>query len=258
MSVNPQIKLNKVSKKFRLYSKNTDRVLEALMPHKRRRFTDFYAVRNLDLHIYKGETVGIVGRNGTGKSTLLKLIAGITLPTSGQLKVSGNVVPLLDMGGGFHPELSGYDNVYYYTTLLGYSKEETADIIQRVVDFAEVGDFINQPLKTYSTGMRSRLAFSVSININPEILLVDEVLAVGDESFKKKSKEKMQELFKSGNTILFVSHSPTDIKELCTKAVMLYNGEKMAEGNPDDVLKYYYQFYQNPDNLINKPPQVLL
>lgn len=245
MKSNPQIVLNQVSKKFRLYEKKSDRLIEALVPHKKRKFTDFYAIKNITLKVDKGEILGIVGRNGSGKSTLLKLIAGITTPSSGEIDVHGNVVPLLDMGGGFHPDLSGYDNVYYYTTLLGYSKEETNDIIEKVIDFAEIGNFINQPLRTYSTGMRSRLAFSVSININPEILLVDEVLAVGDEYFKKKSKLKMLELFKSGQTILFVSHSPLDIKELCTKAIMLYKGENKIEGEPQDVLKHYSEFYRN-------------
>jgi len=198
MNSNPQILLDKVSKKYRLYTKRSDRLLEALMPYKQRKFTDFFAVRNVELNINKGETLGIVGRNGSGKSTLLKLVAGITVPTSGTVRVSGNVVPLLELGGGFHPELSGFDNVYYYTTLLGFSKAETLDIIERVIDFTEIGEFINQPLKTYSSGMRSRLAFSVSININPEILIVDEVLAVGDEYFKKKSLQKMNDSLNQG------------------------------------------------------------
>lgn len=243
MNSNPTISLNKVSKKFRLYNKNSDRLIDALVPHKQGKYTDFYAVKDIDLTVNKGEILGIVGRNGSGKSTLLKLIAGIMTPTYGNVNVAGNVVPLLDMGGGFHPELSGYENIYYYTTLLGYSKEETHDIIERVIDFAEIGEFINQPLKSYSTGMRSRLAFSVSININPEILLVDEVMAVGDEYFNKKSKNKMMELFNSGKTILFVSHSPANIKELCTRAIMLYKGEKVNEGKPQEVLKYYHEFY---------------
>ena len=245
MSLKPQIVLNKVSKKYRLYKKRSDRLIEALLPYKQRRYTDFYAVRDIDLNIYKGETLGIIGRNGSGKSTLLKLVAGVTMPSSGRISVSGNVVPLLEMGGGFHPELTGFDNVYYYTTLLGYSKEETLDIIIRVIDFAEIGEFINQPLKTYSSGMKSRLAFSVSLYINPEILIIDEVLAVGDEYFKKKSLEKMKEMFKSCKTILFVSHSANDIKELCTKAIMLYKGAKMIEGEPQEVLKHYHQFYKN-------------
>ncbi|PJB55111.1 MAG: hypothetical protein CO098_18120 [Bacteroidetes bacterium CG_4_9_14_3_um_filter_41_19] len=263
MVIESHITLSKVSKKYRLYNKRSDRLLEALIPRKDGRYTDFYAIKEVDLDINTGETLGIIGRNGSGKSTLLKLVAGITTPSSGKINVNGNVVPLLDMGGGFHPELTGYENVYYYTTVLGYSKMETLDIIERVIDFAEIGEFINQPLKAYSTGMRSRLAFSVSININPEILLVDEVMAVGDDYFNKKSLKKMHELFKSGKTILFVSHSPIHINELCTKAIMLYKGMKMAEGNPQDVLKYYQEFYKKLNNplpqlSIKQPPDITL
>ena len=166
------------------------------------------------------------------------------MPTKGTITVRGNIVPLLELGGGFHKDLTGIENIYYYTLLLGYSKHDTLKIIDQVADFSELGDFINQPISSYSSGMKSRLAFSVSVNVDPEILIIDEVLAVGDEYFKKKSLAKMHELFNSGKTILFVSHSAKDITELCNRTIMMHKGEIVMEGMPDEVIDYYQEYYK--------------
>jgi len=243
MNNQPQIILKNVSKKYKLFSSRTDRLSEAFNPFGSRKHKEFFAIHNLNLVINKGEIVGVIGRNGSGKSTLLKMVAGITQPTSGTVEVRDNVVPLLELGTGFHPDLTGRDNIYFYTTLLGYEKSDIRKIIDEVIGFAEVGEFIDQPLKSYSSGMKARLAFSVSIYIDPDILIVDEVLAVGDEYFKEKSLNKMHELFKSGRTILFVSHSASAITELCTRAILLNKGEMAFQGDPEEVITYYREHF---------------
>jgi len=240
----PQIILKKVSKKYKLYSNKTDRLKEALNPFGSSKHKEFFAIRNLNLEIQRGEIVGIIGRNGSGKSTLLKMVAGITQPTYGTIKVRDNVVPLIELGAGFHPSLTGRENIFFYTTLLGYEKSEVKKIMDEVIEFAEIGEFIDQPLKSYSSGMTARLAFSVSVYIDPDILIVDEVLAVGDEYFKEKSLTKMHELFKSGRTILFVSHAAQTIEELCTRAILLNKGEILYHGDPGDVVKYYREYFK--------------
>jgi ABC-type polysaccharide/polyol phosphate transport system ATPase subunit len=211
---------------------------------KRKIYSQFNAVDNINLTVHQGDILGVIGRNGSGKSTLLKLVSRITIPTKGNIKARGNIVPLLELGGGFHKDLTGIENIYYYTMLLGYSKHETLKIIDQVADFAEIGEFIHQPISTYSSGMKSRLAFSVSVNVDPEILIIDEVLAVGDEYFKKKSLDKMHELFNSGKTILFVSHSAKDITELCTRSIMIHKGKIVKEGDPTDVINYYQEYFK--------------
>jgi len=243
---NSSLILTGVSKSYKLYLNKIDRLHDAFSPFGRKRYQEFFAVKNIDLIINKGDTIGIIGRNGSGKTTLLKLMSGITSPTSGKVEVSGNIVPLLQLGGGFHPDLTGIENIYYYTILLGYSKKETIEITNQVIDFAEIGDFIFQPIKTYSSGMRARLGFSVSINVDPDILIVDEVLAVGDEDFKQKSLARMHELFKSGKTIIYVSHSAKEISELCNRAIMLVKGQKVIEDSPEVVLKHYREYFKKP------------
>jgi len=242
MNHDPLISLEQVSKKYKLYSSHSDQMLDALNPFQRGKYNEFFAIRDFNLSVNKGDIIGIMGKNGSGKSTLLKLVAGIVTPTNGFIKVKGQVVALLELGTGFHPHLTGRENIYFYTTLLGYKKKEIQALYDEIVNFADIGEYIDQPLKMYSSGMKSRLAFSVSVLIDPDILIVDEVLAVGDESFKNKSKKKMTELFKSGKTILFVSHSMIDIKEVCNRAIMLEKGIKVMEGNPKEVAAYYLEF----------------
>jgi ABC-type polysaccharide/polyol phosphate transport system ATPase subunit len=173
----------------------------------------------------------------------MKLIAGVTPPSEGTVKVKGNIVPLLELGSGFHPEFTGYENIYFYTAVLGYSKEKIKEKIREIIDFADVGEFIDQPVKNYSSGMRSRLAFAVSVNIDPDILILDEVLSVGDAVFKMKSFEKIREFFTNGKTILFVSHSLDSIKKLCNRAILLDHGELIMDGDPESVVEKYISMY---------------
>ena len=233
--------LENVSKKYRLYKQKKDRVKEALHPFGKKFHKDFYAVKDMNLSVKKGEILGIIGRNGSGKSTLLKLIAGVITPTGGTVEALGNVVPLLELGSGLNPEYSGLENIYFYSSILGFTRKETEKRVKDIIDFADIGDFIYQPLKTYSSGMKARLAFAVSVNIDPDILILDEVLAVGDELFRRKSFAKMEEFFKAGKTILFVSHSVNSIIELCTRAVLIDDGEILLDDAPKEVVKYYHQ-----------------
>jgi len=244
MEQEPLIYLEKATKKYRLYKKNTHRLLDILSITGPREKQDFYAVKDFDLTVFKGDIVGILGKNGSGKSTLLKMVAGITTPTSGMVRTKGKIVPLLELGAGFHPDLTGWENIYFYTTLMGYRRSEINQVIDEVIDFSELGDFIHQPLRTYSSGMKSRLGFSVSTFINPDILIVDEVLAVGDQAFKEKSKSKLLELFRQNKTILFVSHSINDIKDLCNKAIFMHKGKLIKQGESIEIIAYYQDYLQ--------------
>jgi len=239
----PVIKLDDVSKKFRLFPSKKSRMLFALNPTKSKTGEDFYALRNINLTISQGEIVGIIGRNGSGKSTLLKIISGILTPTSGTVETRGRIIPLLELGAGFHPQFTGIENIYFYSVVLGYKREEIETLIQEIVEFSELGDFIYQPIKNYSSGMKSRLAFAVSILIEPDILILDEVLSVGDEAFKEKSFKKMQAFFESGKTILFVSHSVQHISKLCHRAILLDGGEVLDEGDVRRVSNNYKKLW---------------
>jgi len=236
------ISLSQVSKKYKLFSSKQERMKEALHPFKRKYHKEFYALHDIDLQVKRGEILGIVGMNGSGKSTLLKIIAGIIPPTSGMVSVRGNVVPLLELGAGFNPEFTGLENIFFYNSILGYSRKETEAVLDNILDFAEIGEFIHQPIKTYSSGMKARLSFAVSININPDILIIDEILSVGDELFRRKSFAKIEEFFKAGKTILFVSHAAQNITQLCTRAIMIYNGNIVLNGPPKFVTMNYQKF----------------
>ena len=235
--------MHNVSKRYRLYKNKKHRAMEALLPFIDKYHTDFYSLKDFSLTINEGEIVGVIGRNGSGKSTLMKLIAGVTVPTTGTVKVKGNLVPLLELGSGFHTEFTGYENIYFYTAILGYPKNKIKEKMQEIIEFADVGEFIDQPIKNYSSGMKSRLAFAVSVNIDPDILILDEVLSVGDEAFKAKSFEKINEFFTTGKTILFVSHSMTSIKELCNRAILIEKGQLIMDGDPESVVELYKTQY---------------
>lgn len=239
MNNQPAISIKNVSKSYKLYKASKDRLKEALHPLGKRYHTDFYAIRELNLEIKKGEILGIVGRNGCGKSTLLKLISKVLMPSAGEIKVNGKVTALLELGAGFNPEFTGRENIRFYSTILGLSNVESESLTPAIIEFAELGEFIDQPLKTYSSGMKSRLGFSVAIHIDPDILILDEVLAVGDALFKRKCYAKMEEFFKAGKTVLFVSHDSNSINRLCSRAVLLHNGEILMDGMPSQVTKYY-------------------
>jgi ABC-2 type transport system ATP-binding protein len=197
------------------------------------------ALRDINLTVYEGDTVGLIGPNGSGKSTLLRLIAGILFPTRGEIRLRGSVVSLIELGVGFHPELSGRENVYLNSSLYGLSRRETDRLFEAIWDFSELRDFMDVPVKNYSTGMYCRLAFSVVVHFDADILLLDEVLAVGDERFQRKCLERMQALGASGKTIIFVSHSMDAVAILCNRACLLWAGRVMAEGTPADVVARY-------------------
>ena len=197
------------------------------------------ALDNVSFTVKKGDVVGVVGRNGAGKSTLLKVVSGIQKPASGNIVLNGRVVPMLELGAGFDMELSGKENVYLNGAVLGYSKEFLDEKYNDILEFSELGDFINMPVRNYSSGMVARLAFSIASMVNPEILIVDEVLSVGDENFQRKSKNRMIELMSGGSTVLFVSHNIKQIEEICNKAVWLEHGKVVMTGPSDVVCAEY-------------------
>lgn len=237
------IEIINVSKKYKLYSNRKQQAIEAILPFLPKRHTDFYAIKDFNLSINKGDVLGVIGRNGSGKSTLMKLVAGVIQPTTGSISVDGNLVPLLELGSGFHRDFTGFENIYFYTAILGYSKKEVLEKVEEIIEWAELGDFINQPLKNYSSGMKARLAFAVSVNINPDILILDEVLSVGDAAFKEKSYEKIKEFFEGGKTILYVSHSLDSIEKLCNRAIVINKGELLLDGSPEEVIEKYYSLF---------------
>lgn len=234
------ISLRGIQKNYKIYERNIiHRLQDTFLPSLSKKMDPFYALKNIDLDVKNGEILGIVGRNGSGKSTLLKIISGITTQTKGTVDIKGNVIPLLELGGGFNPEYTGRENIYLNCALLGLKKSEIDDRFNDIVEFSELEEFIDMPIKKYSSGMKARLGFAVSINIDPDILILDEVLSVGDELFKRKCFVKMQEFFKSGKTILFVSHSSQNILNICSRVILLHKGQKLLDGEPDYVMKQY-------------------
>jgi lipopolysaccharide transport system ATP-binding protein len=210
--------------------------------------TEFYALKDVSFEVKKGESIGIIGRNGSGKSTLLQIIAGTLQPTEGSVTVNGRVAALLELGSGFNPEFTGRENVYLNCSILGLTKQETDARFQSIADFADIGDFLEQPVKTYSSGMAMRLGFAVAINVDPEILIVDEALSVGDERFQRKCFSRIEEIKQLGATILFVSHSGAQIIELCDQCLLLYRGEKLSDGIPKKVVSQYHKLLFSSDD----------
>jgi ABC-type polysaccharide/polyol phosphate transport system ATPase subunit len=200
---------------------------------------DFYALKDVSFQIGDGENVAIVGRNGAGKSTLLSLVCGLAIPEKGTIEVNGKIAALMELGSGFHPDLTGIENVYLNASLLGFTRARTKKLFESIVDFSGLAEFINEPLRTYSTGMVLKLAFSVAMNLEPSILIIDEVLAVGDHAFQEKCFEKIIEFRHSGKTLLCVSHSTAILAQLCDRALWLDHGELMMDGKAADVLQAY-------------------
>lgn len=233
------IKVDNVSKLYKLYDKPSDRLIEALGLSKKKRYKEHYALNNVSFDVHKGETVGIIGTNGSGKSTILKIITGVLNQTSGEVIINGRISALLELGAGFNMEYTGLENVYLNGTMIGFTREEIDAKLQDILDFADIGDFINQPVKTYSSGMFVRLAFAVAINIDPEILIVDEALSVGDVFFQAKCYKKFEEFKEKGKTVLFVSHDLGSISKYCDRVVLLNKGEKLAEGTPREMVDLY-------------------
>lgn len=247
------IKVDHLTKVYKLYSNPTDRLKESLHPFKKKYHKLFYALNDVSFEIKKGETVGIIGKNGAGKSTLLKMITGVLTPTSGRVTVHGKIASLLELGAGFNPELTGIENIYLNGTIMGFTKEEMDQKINAIIEFADIGDFIHQPMKRYSSGMKARLGFSVSINIDPDILIVDEALSVGDALFRRKCFAKMENMCNKGLTILFVSHSEMAISQLCTRAILLVNGEKIFDSQPHETFKQYNRLLNIKENKNQEP-----
>lgn len=235
------ISIKNLTKLYKLYDRPVDRLKESLGLTKKQCYREHYALNSISFDIHKGETVGIIGTNGSGKSTCLKIITGVLNATGGEVKVNGRISALLELGAGFNGEYTGLENVYLNGTMLGYSREEIDERLQSILDFADIGDFIYQPVKTYSSGMFVRLAFAVAINIDPEILIVDEALSVGDVFFQAKCYHKFEEFKKSGKTILFVSHDLGSIAKYCDRVVLLNKGNLVADGDPKETIDLYKQ-----------------
>ncbi|MBW4601976.1 MAG: ABC transporter ATP-binding protein [Calothrix sp. FI2-JRJ7] len=238
MSEEIAISLHSVSKCYKRYARPMDRLQELLLPHSNKG-SEFFALRDINLDIPKGQTVGIIGRNGSGKSTMLQIIAGTLTPTTGEVVVKGRVSALLELGSGFNPEFTGRQNVFFNGRLLGLSQNEIENKFDDIAGFADIGDFIDQPVKTYSSGMFVRLAFAVAVNVDPEVLIVDEALAVGDIVFQHRCMRRMRALMDSGVTTLFVSHDSGAIKTLCNSAIMIHDGQIYTKGVPNDVTITY-------------------
>lgn len=251
---NTAIRVSSLSKCYHIYDKPNDRLKQSIYPRlyrlvnrvPKQYFREFWALKDVSFEIKKGETVGIIGRNGSGKSTLLQMICGTLTPTSGSIQTSGRIAALLELGSGFNPEFTGRENVYMNASVLGLSNEEIDARFDDIVAFADIGDFIEQPVKTYSSGMMVRLAFSVAINVDPEILIVDEALSVGDELFQRKCFSRIEAIRASGATILFVSHSGGQIVELCDRAVLMDAGERLAVGQPKQIVGRYQKLLYAP------------
>jgi lipopolysaccharide transport system ATP-binding protein len=239
------ISLNNVSKCFKRYGRPLDRLKEILLPGKSRA-DEFWALRNINLEVTKGQTLGIVGRNGSGKSTLLQIIVNTLTPTTGEVQVNGRVSALLELGSGFNPEFTGRQNVFFNGQLLGLPPKEIEAKFDQIAAFADIGDFIDQPVKTYSSGMFVRLAFAVATSVEPDILVVDEALSVGDEAFQRKCSARIQTIQERGGTVLFVSHSANSVIELCTWAILMDHGELLLSGNPKLVLSNYHKLIYAP------------
>lgn len=239
------IKVENLSKSYKLYNQPVDRLKEALNPFRKKYHHDFYALKNVNFEVKKGETFGIIGKNGAGKSTLLKILTGVLTPSDGKYSVNGRISSLLELGAGFNSELSGLENVYFNGAVLGYSKEEIDRKLDDIIEFADIGEFINQPVKTYSSGMTVRLGFAVATSVDPDILIVDEALSVGDIRFQQKCFRKFKEFQENGKTIVFVTHDTGAIVNYCDRAIWLLDGGLYKTGAPDEVTREYvsYMYY---------------
>lgn len=238
-TANGSIVFSSVEKFFFLQHQKTIKELIQAFFKSQKTLERVHALNNLDFSIRKGESVGIIGRNGAGKSTLLKLIAGVSAPTSGSVEVIGKVSPLIELGAGFHPELTGRENIFLNGVILGLKEKYIKNIFKDIVHFSEINEFIDTPVKYYSSGMYMRLAFAVAVFTDPDILLIDEILSVGDMEFQKKCIQKMQEFKKRGVTIILVSHSPEMVQKFCDRVIYLQHGKKIYDGPADEGLKLY-------------------
>ena len=247
---NLAIRVEDVCKVYKLYDKPSDRLKDALGLVRKNHFKEHHALKHVSFEVKKGETIGIIGTNGSGKSTILKIITGVLSPTSGEVEIDGRISALLELGAGFNMEYTGIENVYLNGMMMGFSREEMDARLDDILKFADIGDFVHQPCKTYSSGMFVRLAFAVAINIDPEILVVDEALSVGDVFFQAKCYKKFEDFKAQGKTILFVSHDISSVAKYCDRVILLNKGDKLAEGNAKDMINLYKKksnYQLNPD-----------
>lgn len=244
MIKNSVVSLQDLCKTYKLYNSPIDRVKESLISFRKCYHREFKALDNISCEIQRGESVGVIGKNGSGKSTLLKILASIITPTSGKVTVNGRVSALLELGAGFNPELSGMENVYFNGMLLGLSRKEIDKRIDDILSFADINDFIYQPVKTYSSGMFVRLAFSVAVNVDPEILIIDEALSVGDSSFQEKCFKKISDL-KKNSTVILVTHDMSAIQAMCSRAIVLHSGQVYHDGTPYEATLQYFKLNKN-------------
>ena len=254
---NLAIRVEDVCKVYKLYDKPSDRLKDALGLVRKNHFKEHHALKHVSFEVKKGETIGIIGTNGSGKSTILKIITGVLSPTSGEVEIDGRISALLELGAGFNMEYTGIENVYLNGMMMGFSREEMDARLDDILKFADIGDFVHQPCKTYSSGMFVRLAFAVAINIDPEILIVDEALSVGDVFFQAKCYKKFEDFKAHGKTILFVSHDLSAISKYCDRAILLNQGVKLGEGSPKDMIDAYKQVlvgqYETPKAGVDVP-----
>lgn len=248
------IKADRLSKVYKIYERDIDRLKETFHPFHKRYSRDFFALKDVSFQIRRGENVGLVGNNGAGKSTLLKIITGVLTPTSGSITVTGRIASLLELGAGFNPELTGVENIYMNGLLMGQSREVMDAKVADIIAFADIGDFINQPVKTYSSGMFARLAFSVNAFVEPDILIIDEALSVGDAFFQSKCMDKMRAMIRGGVTVIFVSHDTFAVKNLCQRAFLLQAGEIVMDASAKDVVETYRNMMidSRRDNAVSK------
>ena len=233
------IKVKNLIKVYNLYNNPQDRLKEALHPFRKSYHKEFYALSDVDFEVKRGETVGIIGKNGAGKSTLLKMITGVLTPTSGEIEVNGRIASLLELGAGFNPDMTGLENIYLNGTLMGIDSSVMDSKVEAILEFADIGDFIHQPVKMYSSGMFARLAFSVSINVEPDILIIDEALSVGDMAFQMKCFKKFQEFQAEGRTILFVTHALDTVIRYCTRGIVIDGGEKICDSSAKEAVDVF-------------------
>lgn len=245
------IKSEGISKMYKLYSKPSDRFKESFSIVKKSYHREFYALKDVSFEIKKGETIGIIGKNGSGKSTLLKILTGVLNSTKGNIQINGKISALLELGAGFNMEFTGIENIYLNATIMNISKKEMDGKLQDILDFADIGEYIYQPVKTYSSGMFVRLAFAVAINVDPEILIVDEALAVGDTRFQLKCMDKFVEFMEAGKTVLFVSHDINSIKRFCNRCLWINDGTLIMDGDTDEVTDRYIDFLKSDEPIEN-------
>ncbi len=235
----PAVIVRNVSKMYRMYAAPSDRLKEMLFFGRRKLHRDFWALRDISFEVKRGESFGVIGPNGSGKSTLLEILTGILQPTVGQVRASGRVAALLDLGAGFNPEFTGRENIFMNAEIMGMPRPRIEESFPRIAEFAEIGDFMDQPMKTYSTGMWVRLAFAAAIHVEPDILVVDEALSVGDAIFSNRCVQKFHEMKERGVTVVLVSHDLALVKLICDRAMLLYQGQDQAQGTPDEVVNRY-------------------